>query len=724
MAREQGEPAEAEASEGHPRAPKLQALERTVPAPGEISWELDPAKKWLVTARLPGCWAADAVVPSRTPGATPLSQPREIRLRFWPAATLTGTFSPRRGEEEPEAASLRFNLPEGENPMLEKPLPSGFAACTVTGSSFQCSLPAGLSDLQVIPGGYAPVTRWGVTLAPGETKDLGAIALDPPAKIDGVVLLDNLPAKAAPVEVDLAPTGVNLLSPAKRERVLALEAATVHPERQGGFVIAPLAAGSYAVSAKSGAEWTSSRRSPLVLGTGDTLTVQPPLRLSERASLEITLEPPLDANGEPWEIEVARYLEDSSYRVPERQSTADLAGGWVAEGLAAGPHWIAVESSDGDRVWQKNVDLDGGRNALQVEVPLLAIVGRLHAGKEPIAAKLKFSRPSGSSVINIVTGKDGRFHGDLTGPGKWYVVADFAESTTHRPVGTFDVEPPPKEGPALIDLALPDTLVSGRVVEGNLDDGVAGAHILAVGETPGRSVAFTRSKKDGLFRFLGLDPGKVTLCASSGKRGSRSVPIELEPGAKKDDVTLKLQAKIEVSARVTVGGRPASGAQLWVGTPSCGAVFSGRRLVGPAGTTVIELLPGSPKLVWVGKLLGWPSTIGTSSLGGSGRQQIEIRLSAVGGRLVVPIGPPKQGTYLSRDGSPLVSVGLLFGPFPPDGSPPAGVDLANHRFSLKLAPGDYKVCPDSKESSACAEGYLAPNGWLELDPTYAKPQEK
>ncbi len=624
----------------------------------------------------------------------------------------------------PGAASLRFNLPEGENPMLEKPLPSGIAACTVTGSSFQCSLPAGLSDFQVIPGGYAPVTRWGVALAPGKTKDLGAIALDAPARIDGVVLLGSLPANAAPVDVDLAPAGVDLLPPAKRKRVLALEAATVHPERQGGFAFAPLAAGSYAVSAKSGAEWTSGRRSPLVLGIGDTLTVQPPLRLSQRASLEITLEPPLDANGEPWEIEVARYLEDSSYRVPEKQSTADLAGGWVAEGLAAGPHWIAVESSGGDRVWQKNVDLDGGRNTLQVEVPLLAVRGRFHAGKEPIAAKLEFSRPNASSVITLVAGKDGRFRGDLTGSGKWYVVADLKESTTHRPVGTVDVESPPKGGPALIDLALPDTLVSGRVVEGDLDRGVEGAHILVVGETPGRSVAFARSKKGGRFRFLGLDPGKVTVCASSRERGSRSVPIELEPGGKKDDVTLKLQAKIRLSARVTVGGRPASGALLWVGTSSCGGVFSGRRLVGPDGTTAIELLPGSPKLVWVGKLLGWPSTIGTTSLGGSGHQQIEIHLSAVGGRLVVPIGPPKQGTYLSRDGSPLVSVGLLFGPFPPDGSPPAGVDLANHRFSLELAPGDYKVCPGSKESSACAEGYLAPNGWLELDPTYAKPNGK
>jgi len=574
-------------------------------------------------------------------------------------------------------------------------------------------------DLQLAPAGYAPVTHWGVKASPGSTRDLGKISLIPAATINGVVLLDEFPGSAEAVNVTLDPVGTSGMRPSKRERLLKIERRVVHPDQQGGFEISPLATGSFAVEAASGDEWTSSRRSPLVMKPGQTLTLKPPLRLLEQAFVELTVDPPLDPLDQQWRIKVGRNLPDVIYSVPVKNGKADASGVWVVGGLTAGSHSITVETSTGDRVWQKNVRLDGGRNVVAVEVSFVAIRGWLHAGDQPLSGTLEFTRLDGTKV-SIKAGTKGRFKGILPTPGEWRVKAVLDAGGSERPLGTVDVERPSRGGAAEVDLALPDTLISGRVVRGDLNDGVQGAGI-ALYSKGGDRVSSSRSGVDGEFHFLGIDPGRLLLRAWAKNLESRTVAVELEKDGKEKDIELRLESGTELTARVAIGGRPAVGAEVWVKDPSTGFSSYGS-LSDPTGVLTFRVPPGTSKLVWIGKLEGMPITIGTISVGEDKTQAVSLALSPIGGHLVSPVPNRGEGAdaYFSRDGSPFVYVTSLFGAFPSDGSPPTGLDTANGQFSFDLAPGDYLVCPGPKKTDDCAEGYLAPNGWLDLEPTHTK----
>jgi hypothetical protein len=160
--------------------------------------------------------------------------------------------------------------------------------------------------------------------------------------------------------------------------------------------------------------------------------------------------------------------------------------------MASDNRWIVRYPEDGER---------------KIEIDLVMVSGRVRLGDEPLAATLWFGGRHGVPQVTFESGEDGTFQGILPRDGQWLLEIEALEPRiqSHAKVEVR----PDRHGRAEVEIAVPDTLLFGKVVD---DQGKPANHAdLLVGDEID-SLHLTAGD-DGAFEFRALPPGIVLLSA-------------------------------------------------------------------------------------------------------------------------------------------------------------------------------------------------------------------
>ncbi len=554
---------------------------------------------------------------------------------------------------------------------------------------WSCPRPAGDVDLRFDVAGHAPAFAW-QTSEPG--RGAGSpieIELERGAAIEGWI-------EAAEGEASLMPSGRRWEVSEARRAFAAYEADI---GSDGHLRFEGVAAGTYDLSIDTVSSGKANRRVRVDRGQARLVLGAIELERSERA--EILIDPPTDGWGEPWRLSLSGPKEGPEAGVVK--PSIDLTGYGLVESLTPGLYHVAVRDSR-DSTWYLAVHELGGE-PLALSIPHVPVRGRVHAGDTPIAGTLVFGTTQGATSIRLVADEDGRFEGYLPREGTWEVEISEGPSecgTCGDLLGVgllapVDVEVGPS-GKAILDLALPDTKISGRVFR---QDGaervpVEDAQVMGLSRDggPGRMGRRLQlwTDEDGRFKARGIEPGTLGIGAISEKWGAESswVQVEIRDGIETPELELRIVPKVTLPVRVTAGGTAKAGVRVHAfpedgssahGTTDMDGVAELRTSQDSSGTLVIDAL-------------GYGLRLERFQVGSGTLPARTVPASPDAGDLLFEgfRAPPYEGT-LHRGGA-AVSLHVLRN-FTPSRVQvtPEGVVLAG------LAPGEYVLC--GPEGSHC-----------------------
>ncbi len=381
---------------------------------------------------------------------------------------------------------------------------------------------------------------------------------------------------------------------------------------------------------------------------------------------------------------------------------------------------VEITAPNGDSFHSQIVTIEYRDAVLEVEVSVVAIIGTVRRGDEPVTGSLRLAAAEGHEHARFVLDQEGRFEGVLPSAGTWWPEVEIGGETALALVlDAVEVDPSDPSEPVVLALEVPDTRLSGQVVDGD-GEPVADAAItvrngshLGGRHGHGAPSGLLRSAADGTFSIRGLVPGPLTLGARRGPAVSAEhyvTLVESEPGA---PLRLVLEEKVVWAGLVQSGGQPLAGARI--------AVWSDRRFPGGGYSTDISVedtvsrddgvfefsLPADVKSAVV--LAGAPG-LATQLFRASNleRQRLLISLAPGGGRLHIPGGGPRglAGLWLEHQGIVVPSFFLLER-FVPGFNPRRPVSTLSD-----LASGEYALCRRSPGGSepTCERAFLPPGG--------------
>lgn len=495
---------------------------------------------------------------------------------------------------------------------------------------------------------------------------------------------------------------------------LGTRAAEGRAEPSGFFQLTGLPAGAYRLEARL--EGFGDGHLPtVILLAGEETRLAEPLQLRPPAFLEIGLQPPTDAYGQPWILSLAREAaHQPGFRETVAQGAPPETGTWEAGPVQAGTYALQVADSQGS-VWvEEEVELPGGKTVRLVDVPLVPIEGRVRLGDEPVQGRLWFG--GRRRVPNVVVDLDaeGEFVGHLPSEGRWELDLELLEEGLEQALDPVEIEVSEGQATARVDLQLPDTELAVRVVDA-AGDGVGGAHLVVVGlqGREKRREALARTKGDGTYRFRGLAPGKLVLRARKGGADSEWTEATAEEGLDSPEVTLRLEELVTVAGRVTRGGAGLAGASVLARMD--GSPVRKTAVTGPDGGFEIEVPEGPAVLAVSAPGQGFRLLRTAFSAAHGGDRSLDVPLDAGSGRLVLDLTDPAAARagmgglalVAGEPGAASVTLAELLGTLrvpSGDGTEPV-LEIA------AAEPGDWSLCTGP---TACAAGYLAPGSVLEL----------
>lgn len=389
------------------------------------------------------------------------------------------------------------------------------------GRSWSCPRPAGDVDLRFDLARHAPAFVWH-TSEPGRSAGSPIeIPLERGAGVEAWV-------EASEGEASLTPSGRRWdVSDARR----AFAAYQVDIGADGHLRFEGVAPGTYDLAIETAGSGDTNRR--IRVDPGQTRVVLGEIELNHAERAEILIDPPTDGWGEPWQISLSGPK--GGHRNQEvLRPAVDLTGYALVESLTPGLYHVIVRDSRSSTWYLASHNL--GEEPLTLSIPHVPVRGRVHAGDTPIPGTLVFGTTQGATSIRLDTDEDGRFEGYLPNEGTWEVEISEGQSECGAcgdllAVGLLppiDVEVGPS-GKAILDLALPDTEISGRVY---IQDGaervpVDGAQVLGLSRDGGRAawggVFSSGPTKTGDSRPEASNRG-LWGSARSAKSGTRSRP--------------------------------------------------------------------------------------------------------------------------------------------------------------------------------------------------------
>lgn len=424
-----------------------------------------------------------------------------------------------------------------------------------------CSRPAGDVDLRFDLAGHAPAFVWHTSESGRGAGSPIEILLEPGAAVEGWV-------EATEGEASLMPSGRRWEVSDARRAFAAFEAEI---GSDGYLRFEGVAPGSYDLSIEATGYGDTTRRIRVERGAARLVLGEIELERSERA--EILVDPPTDGWGEPWRISLSGPKGGHRNRV--LRPPVDLTGYALVEPLTPGLYHVVVRDSRSSTWYLASHELGG--EPLALSIPHVPVRGRVHAGDAPIAGTLVFGTTQGATSIRLVADEEGRFEGYLPREGTWEVEISEGQSecgTCGDLLGVgllppVDVEVGPS-GKAILDLALPDTEISGRVYR---QDGaervpVEDAQVMGLSRDggPGRMGRRLQlwTDEDGRFTARGIEPGTLGIGAISEKWGAEStwVQVEVQDGMETPEIELRIIPKVTLPVRVMAGGTAKAGVRI------------------------------------------------------------------------------------------------------------------------------------------------------------------
>lgn len=642
-----------------------------------------------VTVRIdaPGCWAAPIDI-AATDGS--------VDIPVWPAARVTGRVKPPRGEAAPGSISLEL-----------RSRPNGTAAtwppirCPIVDGAWSCAAPAAAVDVRAEVAGFVPHYFWGLTLTADRAADLGELALRRGASVSGRVVPHD--GKTDGVRVELRPAGESTGDASLLARRM------VRPNATGFFQFADIELGRYAIAASR--EGASTAHVDVAVSEAREYALEADVTLEPLARLDVLVSPPVSPSGGAWKVRLERPRRGSPAATVVKQTAAALDGGWSADRLEAGDYRLIVLDDAGSALYREKVAIHAGIPLVHVLITAVRVEGRVTAGGEPLAAKIKLAAGDGTTV-RLESADDGTFFGIMPREGEWRRV-----EITPAATGAMVQHPPVvirrRDGmdAASLELTLPGGRISGSVVDENGAPVRAGIRIAESGS--GSRVANFLTDNEGKFDVIGIAAGSMTIRAESDDADSGAVPVTVTDG---DAASVRLVVARRRQLRgvvVTASGEPLAGATVRALTHPAEPLQE--VFTGPSGQFVLKLARGTAAVDLVVHTPGFPLKLVTLPLR-DGVARIAIGRSA--SKLLVRFGSAPPWPFIRRDDSAFFPLSVLSFPRIPS--------RRTGGVGVEVEPGRYTICPRPAASQQCIVRTIAPGEGAIVDAgeASARPQRE
>jgi hypothetical protein len=519
---------------------RSESVSATTRLDSEVLLALPGTGRWQVSCAAQAFWCPTIEVD--------LISPRTRRnLDVFKASAVKGGLSVPRGRRAPDSLLFqgRFKVASRYHEIT--------TTVPVRRGRFSFVLPQLVGDLRASAQGWAPVYWWRLEVRP-DKADLGQINLIAGSSVTGVLTTgDDVSAGR-----DLTTLAARLepqaeLTPAERERVQALGfAAKIEPS--GFFQVTEVPPGRYRLEVRSNDEAQAVVEDIEVPGDAEVHIGEVVLR--RPITLSIEARPALDGDGGRWRLLVRPLrpvgrLQDKPLRV-ELDDT-----GRSALRLQAGDQELSLEDSRGSRllVLTRSFQADGD---LVLDVPLVAIGGRIRLSGRPLAATLALFDEEGGRV-ELASDPDGLFEGWIRRPSRGRLLVGIrAESPTVERRVTLDALRE-SDGKLQVDIELEGFTLQGRVK----DERGRPLSARVDAEAPGQA-SFTLTDDQGRFSLSGLAGGRYQVMARRGDRPQmKPVEVDLADGTPTATVELVLPRGRPVAGRVvTATGQAVAGARV------------------------------------------------------------------------------------------------------------------------------------------------------------------
>lgn len=691
-------------------------VETSFEIPGHLVVEVGAEGVCRLELKAPGYWCDTTSVFVPPGGAS-------AELRCFRVGTIAGRVSVGRGEHLPEEVELRWN-PLSAAREGASGVPSGSVRCRVTeDGTFACDVPVGTVDVRVGAPGFVAHYRWGQAVTTRRTTDLGRLFLVRGASVSGFVETAKGTPPAASCEVELRPEpSGSRTSPGEEER-LRRRSLRTRPDDRGFFHLTGVPPGAYTLEARL--EGLVPARVPVTVLEDRETHIPDPLRLRPPTRFVLQVDPPMPPDGGRWRFELVELapMVVGGRRSVLAQGELDDTGHWEGSVVAGGSLRLGV-LGEGETRWASlDVDVSENMPPVTVQVPVVAVHGRVTLAGEPLVATLRFLSVPRSLEAVLFSDADGRFAGHLPREGEWMV--EFATSDiTSEQAGPFEVVRRPGEASARLDIALHRTKVGGRVVdeEGTPVPDTTVEVQWPTGRIPGAPPreARTQAGEGGRWELRGIPPGEVVIVARGAEGESDAVGAEVQE--EKDlSITLTLHRWLDVAGRLEAGGVGVPGALVMVMPPlgstraakvipvTSDATGEFRTRVHSTVRDVVVCVFARGYAMRMLRMAVEPGTTATIELGTRGGT-LEL-----GGEGSARENPPLVNFALVHDNAaiPVTLLGRW-------ASLHQGVVEPHWMLVPQMAPGTYALCPFAASAVAlpggCTEGYLPPGGTLTLKP--------
>ncbi|MFP5288430.1 MAG: carboxypeptidase-like regulatory domain-containing protein, partial [Thermoanaerobaculia bacterium] len=163
-----------------------------------------------------------------------------------------------------------------------------------------------------------------------------------------------------------------------------------------------------------------------------------PLVLGRPATLEVTLDPPVEPYGKPWKILLTRRPYETGPALETFEGEASQDGTWTRMGLPPGSYEILILGERKARWAADFLEIRAGSAPLHVEIPVLRIRGLVTQGRQPLSTTLWWGKDGRS--LRFDSDAEGRFAGVLPGEGTWTVEVRSEDGLLRLPLDPIRVE--------------------------------------------------------------------------------------------------------------------------------------------------------------------------------------------------------------------------------------------------------------------------------------------
>ncbi|HEY3566471.1 MAG TPA: carboxypeptidase-like regulatory domain-containing protein [Thermoanaerobaculia bacterium] len=636
-----------------------------------------------------------------------------VRLRVFPTGRIRGTVILPAGEKPLSSLAVRLQ------PSFEaraEPLDATIL-CPIEKGTLSCEIPAGKLDLRLrAEGGFAPVYLWGAQILPGKEKGLGDLKLRRGASVSGWVQTAEGRPPSPECRLTLTPSSAvtDELKVGDQIRKAALEVA---PNERGFFQILGVSPGRYELIARQPG-YAETRISAIDVRPDLESQVIDRLVLGKPVTFDITLDPPVEPYGSPWRIELAQRATSSDPPSSQINGTASQEGVWHVPGLSPGTYELRV-LGDQKAIWHEEfLDVRSGQPSLRIDLPVLRVEGRVLIGKEPLAATLWLSQKGGRR-LRFDSDDRGRFNGVLPGEGLWGPQIYSEADKVRVSLEPLEIKPPQGKNLAKVEIHVPDTKLSGQVVD-DTGQPVRAARVV-IAHLDKRSPDQLDTDEKGEFSVRGLLPGSLMVKADDGERQSDFISTSLPKEGEAPWLRLVLRKLQTYEGRVIspAGGVPGAMILAWSAFSAQGAAHTAQAVSGADGSFHVELPASTTTLNLAVFPPGYALRLTTIPV--SPGQPVEIPVESQGGTLTLEWTEGGPNPLLVHGGV-FVVPGMLKVWEHMQGSrtsTPGRLVLTN------VEPGPYNVCLGAAAISrlqqggeppaaSCTGGFLAPNGTLSL----------